>query len=193
MVNNFNSKTYWENRYKGGDNSGLGSYGDEANFKSDYINKFISDYQIKTINDFGCGDSNQISMLNGFEKYTGFDISKTVLNLCIDKFKHDNRFQFVNDTNNMLLSDVTFSLDVTYHVVEDEYFDEYMHNLFKLTNKYVLIYSINSNNSNGFAEHLKNRKFVDWVNNNYPNFELIDTKLFNGKNNGIGFHLFKLN
>lgn len=192
MVNNFNSKLYWEDRYKNGDNSGLGSYGDEANFKSNYINNFIKNFDIKSINDFGCGDSNQISMFAGFEKYTGFDISKTILNLCKDKFKSDNRFTFVNNTNDMSLSDVTFSLDVTYHVVEDEYFNEYMHNLFRLTNKYVLIYSINSDNSSGFAEHLKNRKFVDWVNINYPNFELIDNKPFVGKNNGIGFYLFKL-
>ena len=57
-------------------------------------------------------------------------------------------------------SDPVVHVDVTYHVVEDEYFNEYMHNLFRLTNKYVLIYSINSDNSSGFAEHLKNRKFV---------------------------------
>jgi len=192
MVNNFNSKLYWEDRYKNGDNSGLGSYGDEANFKSDYINNFIKNFDIKSINDFGCGDSNQISMFVGFKKYTAFDVSKTILDLCINKFKSDNRFTFVNNTNDMSLSDVTFSLDVTYHVVEDKYFDEYMHNLFRLTNKYVLIYSINSDNSSGFAEHLKNRKFVDWVNTNYPNFELIDNKPFIGKNNGVGFYLFKI-
>ena len=190
--NNFNSKKYWEERYKNSGNSGSGSYGNEANFKSTYINKFILDYNIKTINDFGCGDSNQIAMLNGFEKYTGFDISKTIFDLCKNKFKSDNRFNFVNNVNDMLLSDVTFSLDVTYHVVEDVYFNEYMNNLFKLTNKYVLIYSINSDDSSGFAEHLKNRKFVDWVSVNYPNFELIDNKPFVNKDNGVGFYLFKI-
>ena len=87
VKNNFNSKLYWENRYKGGNNSGLGSYGLEADFKSTYINKFINDFKIKTINDFGCGDSNQISLLNGFDTYTGFDVSQTVLDLCKVKFK----------------------------------------------------------------------------------------------------------
>jgi hypothetical protein len=191
VENNFNSKIYWENRYKNNGNSGLGSYGYESEFKSRYINRFISKNNIKTINDFGCGDSNQISMIDGFETYTGFDVSKTVLTLCINKFKGDKRFKFVNDVNDMIVSDVTFSLDVTYHIVEDVYFDEYMHNLFKLTNKYVLIYSINSDNSDGFAIHLKNRKFIDWVKVKYPNFHLIENVPFDGKNNGISFYLFE--
>lgn len=189
--NNFNSKIYWENRYKNNGDSGLGSYGAEAEFKANYINNFINNNDIKTINDFGCGDSNQINMLSGFDKYTGFDISETVLNICRNKFKNNDKFNFTNNINEMELSDVTLSLDVTYHVVEDKYFDEYMNNLFKLSSKFVLIYSINSDNSKGFAIHLKNRKFVDWANENYPNFELIDNKPFIGKNNGVGFYLFR--
>jgi hypothetical protein len=191
VENDFNSKIYWENRYKNKGNSGLGSYGYESEFKSKYINNFISKNNIKSVNDFGCGDSNQISMITGFDTYTGFDVSSTALSLCVDKFKDDKRFKFVNDVNTMVTSDVTFSLDVTYHIVEDTYFDEYMRNLFKLTNKYVLIYSINSDNSDGFLIHLKNRKFVDWVKKNYPNFKLIENVFFDGKNNGVGFYLFE--
>ena len=41
MVNEFDSQNYWENRYKTNGNSGLGSYGDEATFKSTYINEKI--------------------------------------------------------------------------------------------------------------------------------------------------------
>lgn len=191
VENNFNSKLYWEHRYHNGNNSGLGSYGPEAGFKSMYINNFIHQFKIKTINDFGCGDSNQVSLLTGFDNYTGFDVSKTALDLCKVKFKSDKRFNFVNNIDEMIPADVSFSLDVTYHVIEDDYFNEYMHNLFKLTNKYVLIYSINSDNSIGFAKHLKNRKFVNWILEKYPNFELIDNKPYEKKSNGIGFFLFK--
>jgi hypothetical protein len=191
VKNNFNSKNYWENRYKNNGNSGLGSYGYESEFKSKYINNFIRKNNIKTINDFGCGDSNQISTIDGFDTYMGFDVSTTAINLCVNKFKDDNRFKFVNNINDMIKSDVTFSLDVTYHIVEEIYFDEYMHNLFNLTNKYVLIYSINSDNSDGFAIHLKNRKFMDWIKKEHPNFQLIDNLPFDGKNNGIGFYLFE--
>jgi hypothetical protein len=187
---NFNSKIYWENRYKSNGNSGLGSYGDESIFKADYINKLIKDYKIETINDFGCGDSNQISMLYGFKKYTGYDVSNTVLNLCRDKFKDNQNMLFVDSVSQMVNADLTTSLDVTYHIIEDDYFDEYMHNLFKLTNKHVLIYSINSDNNEGLAHHLKNRKFVDWVFNNYKEFKLDHIEPFINKTNGVSFYLF---
>ena len=191
MVNNeFNSKNYWENRYKNNGNSGLGSYGDEAIFKSEYINNFIKKYEIKTINDFGCGDSNQISMFDGFEKYNGYDVSQTILDLCTNKFKLDNRYNFLNNINNMVKADVTFSLDVTYHITEDKLFDEYMKNIFSLTNNFVLIYSINKEYVS-YVPHIKHRKFTDWVDKNYPNFELIDEEIFTSKGNGVGFFLFR--
>lgn len=190
MGNNFNSKNYWETRYKGKGNSGAGSYGVEADFKSKYINTIINDNNIKTINDFGSGDSNQIGLITGFDKYTGFDVSATALTICRNKFKDNDKYDFVSSVSDMTIADMTISLDVTYHIIEDEYFNEYMHNLFNLTNEYVLIYSVNNDNNKKSAIHLKHRKFVDWVKEHYPEFKLIDTSYFT-KDNGVGFFLFK--
>lgn len=38
----FNSKNYWENRYKSGGNSGAGSYSNLAEFKAEIINEFVA-------------------------------------------------------------------------------------------------------------------------------------------------------
>lgn len=188
---NFDSKKYWEERYKNGGNSGLGSYGDEANFKANYINKLIKEKSIKTINDFGCGDSNQISMLTGFIEYNGFDVSSTILNKCRDKFKDDSRFSFFNEILDMQKKELCMSLDVTYHIIEDSIFEDYMNNLFNLSNKYVLIYSINSKDNDSIAIHLKHREFVEWVKENKNDFSLINVERFVKKENGVSFYLFE--
>lgn len=189
-MNNFNSKEYWEKRYYNNGNSGLGSYGHEAEFKADYINKLINEKLIKTINDFGCGDSNQISKLIGFDKYVGFDVSKTIIKYCQNKFKDNDKYKFTYNIDDMKPMDMCISLDVTYHIIEENIFIEYMNNLFNLSNKYVLIYSIN-NDYDFTIPHMKNRKFINWININFPNYILINITPYLIKTNGIGFYLFE--
>lgn len=188
---NFDSKKYWENRYLTNGNSGAGSYGTEAMFKANYINGVIKKYGINSISDFGCGDGNQISLLTGFKKYYGYDFSRTTIDNCIKKLT-DKRYQFEYNIEDIPISDITISLDVTYHILEDDYFEEYMNSLFMKSNKYVLIYSMNRNDatSQNMSIHLKNREFVGWVSNNYPHFELVETIKFPEKTNDIGFYLF---
>jgi hypothetical protein len=185
----FKSKEYWENRYKSNGNSGLGSYGDEAKFKSNYINDAIIKYNIKSINDFGCGDGNQISQLENFEIYCGTDVSNTTLLNCIQKFKNVNKYKFVSNISEMNDADLCMSLDVLYHITEDDYFNDYMHNLFSLSKKYVLIYSVNSNELTT-VPHMKYRDFLSWIEKNVSDFKLIDSSKYEKKNNGVGFFLF---
>lgn len=187
---NFNSKKYWEDRYKRGGNSGLGSYGDESEFKSKYINKLISEKNIKTINDFGCGDGNQISLLKGFDKYVGYDVSETAILNCKKKFENEKQFVFVNHISKMKSSDLTMSLDVVYHIIEDDVYHEYMNNLFGLSLKYVLIYSIDSDSLRSGVEHMKYRKFSTWVLKNKSDFKLTEFYPYIKENN-VGFYLFE--
>lgn len=185
----FDSKNYWENRYKNSGTSGLGSYGDDSIFKTEYINALIYEKNIKTINDLGCGDGNQISMFTGFNSYVGFDVSKTTVQKCITKFNDNKKYNFVYDVADMKISELTLSLDVTYHIIEDEYFIEHIQNLFKYSNCYVLIYSVNGNIESS-AQHIKHRNFVEWIEDNIDNVKLIDVKK-QKKHNGVGFYLFK--
>ena len=50
------SGSYWEERYARGGNSGAGSYNRLAEFKAEYLNRFVSEHEIKTVIEFGSGD-----------------------------------------------------------------------------------------------------------------------------------------
>ena len=56
---------------------------------------------------------------------------------------------------------MAISLDVIYHLVEDIVYEQYMRRLFSSSRQYVCIYA--SNFDERTAEHVKNRKFTDWI------------------------------
>jgi SAM-dependent methyltransferase len=187
----FSSKSFWENRYRNNGNSGLGSYGDESKFKSSYINDLIKKESIKTITDLGCGDGNQISLLSGFKKYYGYDFSDTAL----IKAKNINKgaeYEFINNISDLPISDMSMSLDVTYHIIEDNLFDEYLSKLFMLGERYVLIYSMDVDGPQ-ISEHIKSRSFTKWVKENDIKYTLVDVTQYPKKlkANGVGFYLFE--
>ncbi len=170
LKNNFNSVEYWENRYKTNGNSGAGSYNRLAEFKAEIINDFVKKNNIETIIEFGCGDGNQLSLFN-FKNYIGFDVSETVLNLCKNKFKDDNTKIFKHTTEfKNEKADLVLSLDVIYHLIEDEVFELYMDNIFKASNKFVIIYSSNKNQE--WCTHVRHRKFTDWIDKNQKQWKL---------------------
>ncbi len=74
------------------------------------------------------------------------------------------------------LADLSMSLDVIYHLIEEEGFDLYMRRLFKSAKNFVIIYSSNDVALNkkygGF--HVKHRNFTNWVEQNASDWELID-------------------
>jgi SAM-dependent methyltransferase len=143
------SRSYWEARYAKGDNSGAGSYGDFAEFKGRVLQDFMRENNIRTVIDFGCGDGNQVGYLTGVS-YTGLDVSATAIDLCRTKYKEDSSKHFVHfapGKNFADLSvekaDISMSLDVIFHLVEDEVFSAYIENLFTAANRFVVIYSSN--------------------------------------------------
>ena len=92
--NNFNSRKYWEKRYLRGDTSGVGSYGRLAQFKANIINSFVKKNRIKTVIEFGCGDGNQIKLLD-LPNYIGLDVSRKSINICKLMFKKDRTKSFL--------------------------------------------------------------------------------------------------
>ena len=158
-----NSRKYWENRYAKGGNSGSGSYNILAKFKASVINNFVTKYNIKTVIEWGSGDCNQLSLAN-YKKYIGYDVSQTAINICRKKFINDKTktFIFMDDYfRNEKKADLSISLDVIYHLIEDNIFDLYMQNLFNSSSEYVCIYSSNINGP--WEKHIKHRKFTDWI------------------------------
>ncbi len=173
------SKYYWEERYQKGGNSGAGSYGELAEFKAKVINEFIKENKINSLIEFGCGDGNQLSLFK-VKQYIGLDVSQTAIRKCIEKFKHDKTKSFFiyepfcfMDNVGILKADLALSLDVIYHLVEDEVFEKYMNDLFKSAKRYVIIYSTNTDeNPPELMAHCKNRKFTKWVEKNIKGWKL---------------------
>ena len=157
------SKDYWEKRYQKGGNSGAGSFNNLAHFKAEILNDFIKSYNIDTIIEWGSGDCNQLSLAN-YKNYIGFDVSKTAINICKNKFHNDSTKTFIyiyDKFKNNKKADLSISLDVIYHLLEDKVYNNYMYNLFESSKKYICIYS--SNIDVGWASHVRHRKFTDWI------------------------------
>ena len=83
------SKNYWEKRYSLGGNSGQGSYGKSAEFKSEILNKFVRENCISSVTEYGCGDGNQLTYAE-YPQYIGLDISEQAVALSSDMFSEDS-------------------------------------------------------------------------------------------------------
>lgn len=166
----FNSRKYWEERYKKNMNSGCGSYNHLALFKSKVINDFLDEHHIQSIIDYGVGDGNQLKTLNTDNReYIGIDVSKTVIDKCKQLFANKT---FILDTEiRNHLSDVVLSCDVIYHLVEDNVYTNYMTNLFTMSRKYVIIYAKDADIRH--TQHVRFRKFTNYIQKNFPKWQLI--------------------
>lgn len=163
-------KQYWDNRYKSGGNSGKGSYGVYKTYKSKVINKIIKEYKIQSVTDFGCGDGNQINDIKP-PKYVGLDIAPSSVNICKKKYNLDTTKSFYvydhTTYKKTYPSEMSMSIDVMYHIFEDNIYHKYISDIFENSSRFVLIYSTNFDEKyNGV--HVKNREFTkhtpdDWV------------------------------
>lgn len=166
----FSSQNYWNQRYQLGGNSGSGSYNKLAEYKAAVINEFVKSRNIESVIEWGCGDGNQLGLAN-YKKYIGYDVSSKAIEICQQKFQNDSTKQFIccgdKQFQNDKVADLTLSLDVIFHLVEDEVFEQYMTRLFTSSKKYVCIYSSNYNEQT--AMHVKHRKFTDWIEQNLSN------------------------
>ena len=140
------SSDYWEGRYLAGGNSGQGSYEKFAEFKADVLNDFFAEYDVESVVEFGCGDGNQLSLLD-IQQYVGLDVSRSVIERCVRRFSDDRTKRFLvydqqafDDPGQLLSAEVALSLDVIYHLVEDEVYDSYMRNLFAAGRRFVVVY-----------------------------------------------------
>ena len=187
------SGQYWEDRYASGGNSGDGSYGALAEYKATRINAFVQEYAVDSIVEFGCGDGNQLAMFE-VKEYIGLDVSLTAVENCRKIFENDSTKRFIHLTSDddLVEGDLTLSLDVIYHLIEDEVFETYMRRLFTCAKDHVIIYSSNSEEPFGDGSvHCRNRKFTDWVKENLSDWEFVGMEPNPHKGRSIAdFHFF---
>jgi hypothetical protein len=162
------SGRYWESRYSSGGTSGAGSYGAQAEYKASFLDAFVKDNEIRTVVEFGCGDGNQLRLAT-YPSYLGLDVSRTGLRMCIDAFREDQSKSFLyydpnvfSDAARFIHGDLVLSLDVIYHLIEDEVYESYMHDLFGAADRFVIVYASDTERRVA-APHVRHRAFTEWV------------------------------
>ena len=170
------SAKYWDDRYAAGGDSGAGSLGKFGEFKAEVLNDFVRRHGIQTVIEFGCGDGRQLALAH-YPRYVGFDVSTQAVNLCRDRFMGDDSKAFyeVREYSDQR-ADLTLSLDVIYHLVEDEVFESYMRRLFDASTRWVIVYASDQEDTDrAEAAHVRHRKFTRWVEANRPGWVLRET------------------
>jgi len=167
------SARYWERRYLSGGNSGAGSYSNLAEFKAEVLNEFVAANAVATVIEFGSGDGAQLE-LAVYPSYIGVDVSHTALAITRQMFAGDvsKRFIHSSEITNEDRADVALSLDVIYHLVEDDTFDSYMRSLFDAALRYVIVYASNIEALTP-SPHVRHREFTRWIEANRPGFRLL--------------------
>lgn len=171
------SGDYWETRYRLGMSSGAGSEGALAQMKADVLNNFVSEHNVRSVIEFGCGDGQQLALAK-YTAYLGLDVSRTAINMCAQRFADDATKMFLwydeshsGNLADFLQADLTLSLDVIYHLLEDEVYRRYLRNLFGTSRRHVIVYSSNCGEP-ALARHVRHRRFVDDVGAAFPEFRL---------------------
>lgn len=192
------SSKYWERRYRKGETSGVGSYGKFADYKATVLNDFITAKGIVKVAEFGCGDGNQLKTL-GFSQYLGVDISPTAVQMCKEVFHHDQTKTFLVHQGASTIEairefgpELTLSLDVVYHLVEDAVFEDHITNLFRLSSRYVIIYSTDFDRRYYFP-HQVDRKFTNHVETSIKGWKLLEVKTnpLKGVETQSSFHIYE--
>ena len=96
-----------------------------ALFQVSIINNLVSKNNINTVIEWGSDDCNQLSLAN-YKNFIGFNASKTAIKIYKAKFKNDFTKTFIHITNNFIndkKADLSISLDVLYHLIEDNVFN----------------------------------------------------------------------
>jgi hypothetical protein len=179
----FDSAHYWKNRYKSGGNSGSGSYGELAEFKANSFNNFIEGNGIYSCIEYGCGDGNQLSLMR-IDNYLGLDVSPEVILATSGKFSADLSKSFeVYDPDRFNVSpkyraEMSISMDVILHLIEDERYELYMRNLFDSGSQFVGIFNTATDQQPArMAAHNKFRNHTKWVSTKASEFQLAHVDL----------------
>jgi hypothetical protein len=157
----------------------MGSYGEWAEYKAEMLNDFVRSRDIASVIEWGCGDGNQLSLAQ-YPRYLGLDVSQAAVRRCMSRFGDDPTKSFMaydaeafEDAAGFLRADLSLSLDVIYHLVEDAVLESYLRCLFRSAYRYVVVYSTNEDRPQA-GPHVRHREFLPWVAENLPDWTLAD-------------------
>jgi cyclopropane fatty-acyl-phospholipid synthase-like methyltransferase len=163
------SSSYWEKRYQKGGTSGSGSFGRLAEFKAETLNDYVERMGIQSVIEFGCGDGAQLALAR-YPRYIGIDVAEGSISACRRRFEGDGAKSFYlagQMPADLGRFDLVLSLDVIYHLVEDQVYDAYMCSLFAQADRFIAIYSSNRVEPSD-APHVCHRLFTQWIKVHQP-------------------------
>lgn|SRR5512139_2914793 len=173
------SGQYWESRYASGGSSGSGSYGAAAEWKAAVVNGWVAAHGVTSVVDLGCGDGNQLS-LAAYPRYLGLDRSASAIRRCIERFREDPTKSFLRydpetaaDPAGWLRADLALSLEVIFHLVEDDVREDYLRRLFASGHRFVAICSTDTDDIPS-APHERHQPFTPWVAQNEPDWQVLE-------------------
>ena len=175
------SEEYWKQRYseyssrlfKGA--SGNGRLPFRVNYKSKVLNEIIVKYKISSIIDFGCGDGILASKLH-IDRYDGLEIDESLVDELSRQFQSKPNYNFSTKIKSTWPErhDLALSVDVIFHLLEDDVYRSYMFQLFSGKSDYVVIRSSNHEELGmGRNGHIRHRNFSEFVSKNFGQYNLI--------------------
>lgn len=171
------SADYWEQNYAMGGISGVGSLGRLAEFKAEIINGFVAENSVQSVLEFGCGDGRQLALAR-YPTYIGLDVSATAVRMCQQRFASDETKSFFlydpkcfADHLHVFHADLVLSLDVLYHLVEDEVFEAVVRHMFAAADRHVIIYS-SDREVPQTEPHVRERRITPWIAERFEGWKL---------------------
>ena len=143
-----------------------------ADFKAAFLNAFIRGNSIASVIAFGCGDGNLLSLLSVTD-FTGVAGSPGILDRCRSRFAgRGYRFVDFDGLADVQMAELALSLDVIYHLAEDDVFEKYMRDVFMFATNFVIVYSSN-HDGDAEASQLRHRCVTDYVRRWFPDWSLL--------------------
>jgi SAM-dependent methyltransferase len=157
------SAAYWNRRYANNGDSGTGSGGELAAYKALFINEFIAQNNIQSVTELGCGDGRQLQLAK-YPQYIGLDIASAAVDRCRELFVVDmNKTFAVYNPGKYdpaaFQADLTLSLEVIFHLTEQDLYERHLQHLFATSRRWVIIFAADEERTTPFP-HFRLRHFT---------------------------------
>lgn len=163
------SSRFWDLHYRAGGTSGPGSVGELRSYKATFLNNFVAQHSVSRVVEFGCGNGDQLEEAS-YPEYVGLDISEAVVQRAIRRYRGDSSKSFFIysprgfvDNCGVFRAELTLSLDVIFHLVEDAIYHRYLEHLFAASTRWVIVYSSNMDVATTNVRYTRHRRFIDDV------------------------------
>jgi trans-aconitate methyltransferase len=163
---------YWRNRHRrergSWESVGRGSVGRLARYKATLVDGLVQELGATRIIDLGCGDGRQADRFH-VPEYVGLEVSDHAVAEARKRLsRHPNRTAHAWKPGDPIehRGCIALSMDVVFHLVDDDLFVAYMDALFSVGVDAVAIYS--TDHEGPVQGHVRHRNVSEWVAEHKP-------------------------